>query len=286
MPLLLLHIHLFYTVIKHLLLTIAPSIFCCSLHAQQEEWDTYMSKIGAKPASILVDMGAYAAAPMKLYSYVVITGPRAKKCDGNGLPSAGEIDSLERVLGATSGMLSGATAKKLVGTLTYNCERVNYYYVQDTTAVRRALNRMYENYLTDYTYSLKIKYDPQWEVYRNFLYPDSSVKFWMATNRIVNKLITYDGDFTQARKLTYTFMFQSASNCSAFVDSVRAHNYVAGTMRLKKDVANVYEINVSRYNSLRMDSIHANLAELRLLSEPLNGYFNMLDSEVVPPRHK
>lgn len=257
-----------------------------SLLAQQEQWDTYMAKIGAKPGSVLIDMGVYPAAPMKLFPYLVVTGPHAKKCDGSGLPSPGEIDSLERVLDATTGMLSGATAKKLVGTLTYNCERVNYYYVQDTVAVRRALNRMYETHLTDYSYSLKIKYDPQWEVYRNFLYPDSASRSWMATNKTVNKLIAYDGNAAQPRNITYTFVFQSAKNCAAFVDSARTRNYAVGTMQLKQAMARLYEINVMRRNSLRMDSLHANRSELEQLAVSQGGYFTTMESEVVAPAKK
>lgn len=245
-----------------------------------------MAKIGAKPASVLVDMGLYPVAPLKLFPYLVVTGPHAKKCDGNGLPSSAEIDSLERVLGATTAMLSGATAKKLLGTLTYNCERVNYYYVQDTVAVRRAINRMYENHLADYSYSLKIKYDPQWEVYRNFLYPDSAAKVWMSTNSQLSILMAHDADVTQPRNVSYTFAFPSAVNCSKFIDSVKARNYTTGTMFRKQDMGLEYRIDIFRQNSLRMDSIHANRSELQTLATPLNGFFFGIRSEVVLPPGK
>lgn len=252
-----------------------------TLHAQ-EQWDTYMQRYGAKPGSVLVDVGLEPSVPLKLFPYLVITGPKAKTCDAQGLPPAAEIEALEKVLDATGGMLSGATAKKLAGTFTYNCERLNYYYVRDTTAVRRALNRMYENHFKDYTFSLKIKYDPQWEVYRNFLYPDSTAQAWMATNKAMSAMLAAGDDLKQPRTVNYTLYFLTEGSRAAFADSAKAHSYTVGKGTTVQGITPLYELIVSRYGAVKMDSILTRQAELEQLAAPLHGNFKGWGAEAIP----
>src|SRR6185369_11842314 len=103
--------------------------------------------------------GLMATAPDKLLPFLVVTGPRANNCTNpSGMPGADEINTLEDILSATDDFLTGVTAKKLAGTFTYNCERLNYYYVRDTVAVRNAIARMYNKSFKGYKYTVKIKH--------------------------------------------------------------------------------------------------------------------------------
>src|SRR5262249_50197216 len=137
--------------------------------AQTEDWDTYMAKYGNKPGSVMVDMGLMAKAPDKRYPYLVITGPRAKRCNEDGMPANDEIQVMEEILSATGNFITGVTSKTLAGTFMYNCERLNYYYVKDTMGVRNAIRRMYDRSYTDYDYAINIKPDEGWTTYRTFL---------------------------------------------------------------------------------------------------------------------
>ena len=137
--------------------------------AQNENWDTYMAKFDKLPGSVLVDLGLYETAPNKLYPNLVITGPLAQSCNGQGLPDKEEIDALENILDATGNFLTGVTPKILAGTLTYDCKRVNYYYVKDTIGIRNAIARMYNRNYKDYRYAITIRSDPEWKTYRTFL---------------------------------------------------------------------------------------------------------------------
>lgn len=127
------HIYLLYPV-KYILaaliiIGISPSYQAL---AQNEQWDTYMVKMGNMPASVLVDMSLLQTAPDKRFPYLVVTGPKTRNCDAHGLPGKEEIAALEDVLNATGNFLTGLTPKILSGTVTRNCQRLNYYYVKDT----------------------------------------------------------------------------------------------------------------------------------------------------------
>ncbi len=257
-----------YSLLAHIMLCMG------SVYAQQENWDAYMARYGSKPGSVMVDMGLSAAAPDKLLPYLVITGPRARPCSNpNGMPDTSEINEMETMLEVTGGILSGVTAKKLAGTFTYNCERLNYYYVRDTVPVRNAINRLYKTHYGSYTHTLKIKHDPMWLSYRTFLYPDSTTQSWMANNKAILAMVQGGDNLAGPRDITHTLYFTSDSARTAFANYATSHRYkVAGTSNAKTIVM-PYEIVVGRNSRVVMDSIMAMESELRVAAKPLGGYY-------------
>ena len=243
-------------------------------HAQNEQWDTYMARLGGKPASVLVDMAPMTTAPDKLLPYLVVTGPRAISCNKKtGLPEAEEIEKMEQVLELTSAFLTGVTARKLTGTLTYNCERLNYYYVKDTFAVRNALARMYAKNYPRYEYSVKIKYEPQWLTYRTFLYPDSIATAWINNNKQMTGMLESGDDLSQARDLIHTIYFTSDTGRTAFVKHVEKRGYIFDKTFDAGTVALPYELTVKKNGRVIMDSIMAMQSELTEAAKRFNGYY-------------
>ncbi|GAA4461698.1 DUF695 domain-containing protein [Nemorincola caseinilytica] len=242
----------------------------------QENWDVYMSLVNSKPGSIMVDMGLVDKAPDKLLPYLVVTGPRAAtNCtDKRGLPSATDIDDMEKVLDLTGSILSSVTAKRLAGTLTCNCERLNYYYVRDTAGVRNALARMYTRHFGDRPYTVRIKPDPEWTAYRNFLYPDSAAREWMASDKIIASMIAAGDDLARPRDITHGLYFLSEEGRERFADSAIAHHFTISGKKVTSGVGkSLYEISVSHHGGVRMDSILATEAQLKLLAAPLGGTY-------------
>lgn len=243
-------------------------------HAQNEQWDTYMARLGGKPASILVDMAAMATAPDKLLPYLVVTGPRATGCNKKtGLPEAEEIEKMEQALELTSAFLTGVTARKLTGTLTYNCERLNYYYVKDTIAVRNALARMYAKNYPRYEYSVIIKYEPQWLTYRTFLYPDSVATAWMNNNKQMARMLELGDDLSQTRDIMHTIYFTSDTGRTAFMKHAETLGYAFDKTFDAGTVALPYELTIKRNGRVIMDSIMATQNELTQAAKKFNGYY-------------
>ncbi len=244
------------------------------LHAQDEHWDTYMASYGGKPGSVLVDMGAVTTAPDKALPYLLITGPAALDCNAEkGIPPPGAIDDMEQVLDVTSAMLSGVTAKKLVGTFTHNCERLNYYYVKDTAAIRFALARMYRDHFKDYRYVLRIKPDAEWLTYRTFLYPDSAAKAWMAADKTITGLLQSGDDLSAPRAIRYTLCFHTENERSIFADSCIKQGFTIAGQQNTSALKTMYEITVSKVAAVKMDSILADEARLSLIAAGNHGYY-------------
>ncbi len=265
-------------IMKFLRLFTGCSLLAAASHAQTENWDTYMARMGGKPASVLVDMGLMSNAPDKLLPYLLVTGPRLDKCGPTGIPDTAEIARMEKILDLTGAFLSGVTAKKLAGTLTYNCERVNYYYIKDTIAVRNALNRMYTTHYPTYKYSLKIKHEPLWQTYRAFLYPDSMAAAWISTNKAILTMMDKGDNPDVPRDIEHTIFFKTDSTRKAMIAHARQHRYKVARVYDAPTVAFPYELTLSRFGAMVMDSIMAMESELRTVAKPLQGYYKGWDA--------
>lgn len=272
--------YLFYTMkYSAYLLFVAVTSLMGSASAQQENWDTYMARYGSKPGSVMVDLAQMSSAPDKLLPYLVVTGPKAKNCTNpQGIPDTSEIFEMEKILDVTGGILSGATAKKLVGTFTYNCERVNYYYVKDTTAVRTALSRMYSNHFREYEYTLKIKHEPLWLTYRTFLYPDSTAAAWMVNNKIILGMLQSGDNLEEPRNINYTFGFSTDTARTTFGSYATANRYNITATENAQSTLLPHQITVSRRGTIVMDSVMAMESELIRTAKTMKGYYKGWDA--------
>ncbi len=267
-------IHLLYPV-KYFIII---QLICCFLispaYAQNEQWDTYMAKFGDKPGSVLVDMALLPDAPDRKYPNLVITGPRAHHCNNQGLPDREEIEQLEEILDATNNFLTGVTPKILVGTFTYNCERLNYYYVKDTTGIRNALRRMYDRGFRDYNYVIRISSDPGWITYRSFLYPNDETLNWMENDKIISKMLQHGDSLTTQRDITFDLSFRSDTDRRSFAALAISKGYKAEKYTDPKTPSDAYGLTVSKYAFVKMDFLTSTTSELKSESRKHHGVYN------------
>jgi len=248
-------------------------LFCGAVNAQVEQWDTYMAKIDGKPGSVLVDMGLMTTAPNYKYPNLVITGPQAQKCNAQGVPDTNEIALLEEILTATGNFITGVTPKLLTGTFTYNCQRLNYYYVKDTTGLRNALARVYARTYKDYNYAIKIKHDPEWSVYRTFLYPDEATQNWMENNKVIAAMIKRGDSVKTPREVTFNVYFDSDTARSAFEVEVTAKGYAVKRKTQSKKKRALYAIVLSKNSAIAHEEIDKETAELKETVKRHNGRY-------------
>jgi len=265
---------------KKYIFIVALICSCFAAFAQDENWDTYMAEIAKKPASVLVDLALIDKVNPQL-PYLLITGPKAKLCQGNGIPAKSEIDQLEDILNSTSTFITGVTPKALAGTLTYNCERVNYYYIKDTVGLSYAIARMYNHNYKGYQYVYKIKQDPEWNVYREFLYPNEETMTWMENDKIITGLINQGDSLTKARDITFEAFFKTEDDRKAFV--VFAHNNAYDVVELNHitNINTPFQIKISRHDYVKPDMIAEMSAGVKKEVKKYNGKYEGWTSPVI-----
>jgi hypothetical protein len=233
------------------------------VHAQKEEnWVMYIAEIEHKPASILVDLAPHDAAPNKLLPYLVICGPKYDK-PSNGLPNPEQIAELEKKLDAADQMLTGVTAKKLMGTFTYNGERLNYYYVKDTTDIAKALGRLYKRRFPDAAYVCKIKYDPNWTTYNQFLYPSEKDIDWMENNSRIVYLLGQGDSLKKPRDISFICLFEKESDRSKFIAFAKEKHYEITETKYMQRADYHYEVKISTFSAVLPEVIQQTSAEIK-----------------------
>jgi hypothetical protein len=249
--------------------------------AQDENWDTYLAEIAKKPASVLVDMSLQTKAPNIALPYLLITGPKSKLCQGNGMPAKSEIDEMEEILAATNTFITGITPKILAGTLTYNCERVNYYYVKDTMGLSFAIARMYNHNYKGYRYIYKIKPDPEWSVYKSFLYPNEETMTWMENNKVLTSLINQGDSMTKPRNITFEVLFEKEDDRKNFIVFAHSNNYEVNELNHIKNFDIPFEIKISRNELPKPDIIAEMTGAVKKEAKKYNGKYLGWTSAVV-----
>ena len=256
--------HLLYSVkYIRLIQVFISTMLVFNASAQTEHWDTYMAKFDNKPGSVLVDMGYKDMAPDSRYPYLVVTGPKAQDCNKQKLPGNEEIDRMEEILDATTNFITGVTAKVLVGTFTYNCERLNYYYVKDTIGVRYAIMRMYNRNYANYEYAINMKADREWSVYRTFLYPNEETQNWMENDKIIAKMLQQGDSLTRPRDINFELYFKTDTGRLSFVDIAMGKGYKTDTTQISKSANVPYELILTKHTYVKMDDINEMTQELK-----------------------
>ena len=266
--------------------TVVCSLFFYCAGAQTERWDTYMAQFGDKPGSVLVNMGYKDAAPDNKYPFLVITGPKSENCNKQNLPDKEEIDKLEEILDATNNFITGVTAKMLVGTFTYNCERLNYYYVKDTVGIRNAIMRLYKRNYSNYRYVINMKADRAWSTYLTFLYPNDETLTWMDNDKIITKMLQDGDDLVKQRDINFDLYFKTDTGRKAFTDFVYNKGYKPDTTKASNNHNYPYELIVSKFGHVKMESINNMTQELKSELKKYNSFYNSWEAPVPKLEHK
>lgn len=242
--------------------------------AQNEIWDSYITRINDRPATIMLDMHLIFTAPDPRYPYLVITGPKTSNVGPSGIPGQNEIAELEKVLEATDNFLMGATSRILAGTVTYNGQRNNYYYVRDTTVVRNAIQRMYKRNFPGYPYSLVVKKDAEWLTYRTFLFPNDTTQNWMDNNRNITTMLQKGDSLDAPRTITFAACFPSDSARTNFSSFVSEKGYTIEKSPVTKVGKDNYCVLFSKVDKIDLNTINTTTLLLREEVKRHNGVYN------------
>jgi hypothetical protein len=219
-------------------------------------------------------MGLIHTAPDKKYPFLLITGPKTTHCDTHGLPDKEEIAILEDILSATSNFITGVTPKVLAGTVTKNCQRLNYYYVKDTTGIRTALNRLYSRSFKNYTWVISLKPDPEWTTYRTFLYPDEPTLNWMENEKIMATMLSQGDSLKAPRNINFYFNFRSDTDRTQFINFAKVKGYKIADPSGASTPGAPYPLQIATFNNVKTEIINNLTTELKAAATQYHGSYN------------
>jgi len=252
-----------------------------ALSAQDENWDAYMAQYEGKPGSVMLDMGLKSTAPLKEFSFVLITGVRFSDCSSEGMPSAKEFENLYRISDSVLATVKRVGKNKLVGTFTHLCERLDYYYITDTTGLRQSLTNYFKQLSPAYKPYINIKADAEWTAYLSFLYPNEEVYEFMQNQKVVMQLEKAGDKLDQARQADHWLYFKTEKDRNCFMSYAMQHNFKIESKRNDGKLSAPLQLQISRIDKVDIGSISKLTLLLRKEARKCNGDYDGWETFVV-----
>jgi regulator of RNase E activity RraB len=264
-----------------------PLIFSCSTQSQEHQskdegtWDVYMAMYEKGAGSTTLNMDLVKNAPEKDLPFVVISGVTFTNCRQDGFPNNNEFEKLHDISDNVQNVISKHTKFKLAGTFTYQCERLDYIYVKDTTNLRDILISLYESKYSDYKYYINIKKDDTWDAYLKFLYPNSETQEFMSNQKVIMQLQNGGDNLLEARQVDHWLYFKNINDRNIFeVDIVK----IGFKIESKETIDNTtkpFSLHISRVDKVDIESITQVTLDLRNKAMKLNGDYDGWETFIV-----
>lgn len=263
-------------ILSALLLTMASPSF-----SQEENWDVYMANYEKGVGSTVLNMSYKTRAPLKTYPFLLITGVTFTDCDTSGLPVVTAFKQLYAISDKIKTAIDYSYSNKFVGTFTYQCERVDYYYLTDTSNIRNRLDSIYKNNFPDLKPIIKLREDSKWEAYLSFLYPNEETLEYMSNEKVVLHLLNAGDDLTKPRKVDHWIYFNNSADRDKFTAYVAQNKYTIESKSTSKEFKLPYQLQISRTDYVDMESITKITLELRKKALECKGDYDGWETEVI-----
>lgn len=175
----------------------------------KENWDTYMASYKNGLGSVVLNMALKEKAPVLGYNYLVITGVKIKACTPEGFATQQEFQKLYKISDEVNNLIDKKKRRIAAGTFTYQCERLDYIYVNDTMLLRKYLSDFYKTYYPQYSYIILLQEDKSWSRYLSFLYPNEETMESMKNQKVLLQLTKAGDKLIKERRIDHTLHFKT-----------------------------------------------------------------------------
>lgn len=266
---------------KQYLILLALLIKSLFSFSQEDNWDVYMAQYEKGVGSTVLNMSLKNYAPIKEFPYLLKTGVKLINCSVEGLPTKEEFDVLHAISDNVKSVIDSNLKNKPAGTFSYQCERMDYYYLNDTNRIRKLLESTYQKSFPDYKYSITIRSDSSWEAYLAFLYPNEETYEYMTNEKVILNLTKEGDDLSKPRQVDHWLYFKSEADRDNFIPFAVLEKYKVESKEFLKDSKLKYKLQISRMDNVDIGSISKITMELRKKAKQLNGVYDGWETFVV-----
>jgi len=249
--------------------------------SQEDTWDVYLAQYEKGVGSTLLNMSLRQKAPMPQYPYLLKTWVTILNCSSDGLPTKEELDKLYKISDRVKAVIDSNLRNIPTGTFSYQCERIDYYYINDTTEIRKYLATTYQNEFPDYKYSITFKLDKNWEAYLMFLYPNAETYEYMSNEKVIMNLTKSGDNLSKSRQVDHWLYFNDEAARSRFITYALKNKYKVESKEYLKDAKLKYQLQISRIDYVDMNSISKITTGLRRMAKDFNGEYDGWETFVV-----
>ncbi len=180
-----------------------------------DNWDSYLCEVDGKPASILVDLGAVAQAPMQRFPCLGYVTIELRDPDENGFPCREEFETLSVVEDALETTLTASgTAVHIGRCITDGRYELIFYTVSHDDWNRQVAGIMASQ--PPQAWEAGAHYEPGWDSYLGFLFPGEQDLLTIQNRRLLHKLQEEGDALGKPRPISHWLDFFDADAGNAF----------------------------------------------------------------------
>lgn len=202
-----------------------------------DDWDFYFLRLDDKLASIFVDMGRKAHAPVPGFSLLCTLHLTMQNPQADGLSSQDEYETLSHIEDTLEKHIGNKAV--YVGRITTDGRRDLVFYTKDFNSFSKAVNAAMKAFAT-YAYEVNRRHDKKWSIYKDFLYPSRNNRQGMMNRRVLESLETHGDDLTIPRKLDHRAYFKTPTDAEAFTTGIKALGFAIETSNHQQGEAGIY----------------------------------------------
>ena len=188
-----------------------------------KDWDFYLCEVEGKPASVFLDLGVAADAPLARFPFAAVLRLSLLSPSADGLSSRDEFDALTAIEDALAAHLVSRSTT-YVGRITSDGRRDFHFY----TAAERGWNEQVAAVLAEFpTYRFRcvVESDPDWNTYFETLSPSDEDRERIQNRRTCAALQAQGDRLETPRPIEHWAYFRKSKPRQAFIDQATALGY-------------------------------------------------------------
>jgi len=262
-------------------------LISCTTQSQQKQpvengkWDVYMAMYEKGAGSTTLNMDLVNHAPQSELPFILVTGATFTNCTNEGFPQKDEFNKLYELSDNVLATVSKLTKNKHAGTFTYQCERLDYIYISDTTNVRSELMELYKTKYSNYKYYINIKSDKNWDAYLKFLYPNDETLEYMQNQKVIEQLRAGGDNLLKPRQVDHWLYFSTENDRGLFEKSIVNNGFKIENKAEVEDSDKPYQLQISRSDKVDPESINAITLDLKRKASQVNGDYDGWETFIV-----
>jgi len=188
------------------------------------EWRPYLCNVNGKIASILVDLGLHATAPIPskpclLWVWVYFQSPRP-----DGLSDGKEAPTLYRIEDALNAQAASECRAVPCGRITTQGHREFYFYGETEEHLEKAVRTALLAF-DGYKFWFGSKIDRLWTQYLTVLFPSSEDLQRIKNGDLLDLLVKKGDDLKTAREVRHWIYFRTAEGFASFNEAAAAAGF-------------------------------------------------------------
>lgn len=242
--------------------------------AHEENWAAYLSTIDdGAVGSIVVDLGLRDVAPVAGLTELLIIEIPMHRASDNGLPSNEEFPVLADIEKAFEETLTTALGCIFAGHL--HCEGTTslYFYIERGTDIDDLLQRSIQPF-KDYSFEYRLKPDPNWEGFFDFLYPSPIQYQRLANEGVIQNLLKHGDNLEKERKVEHWIYFPSEAERLQFLTSIADRGFTVEDLSKDEDYELPYKAQISRQDKVTLDATDEYILDLWQRAQDFNGNYD------------